>query len=101
MNRSDLSTLCARIAPVDRASAQAAQRLLDNKTKPRRSLGMLIHGLGADERDERGRPVRVDSLLLALNGGARANLKQGLRYLLATGDSSYKPVRLRRTHNRP
>lgn len=31
-----------------------------------------------------------------LNFGARANLKQGLRYLLATGDSSYKPKHLRR-----
>ena len=31
-----------------------------------------------------------------LNGGARANLAQGLRYLRATGDSAYKPARLRR-----
>lgn len=31
-----------------------------------------------------------------LNGGARANLKQGLRYLLAKGDSWYRPPRLRR-----
>ena len=31
-----------------------------------------------------------------LNGGARANLKQGLRYLFATSDSAYKPVRMRR-----
>jgi hypothetical protein len=30
-----------------------------------------------------------------LSSGARTNLKQGIRYLLATGDSSYKPVRLR------
>jgi hypothetical protein len=28
-----------------------------------------------------------------LNSGARANFKQGLRYLRATGDSTYKPVR--------
>lgn len=31
-----------------------------------------------------------------LNGGARANLEQGLRYLLATADSWYRPARLRR-----
>ena len=31
-----------------------------------------------------------------LNHGARANLAQGLRYLWAVGDSSYRPVRLRR-----
>ena len=30
-----------------------------------------------------------------LNGDARANLKQGLRYLHATGDSAYKPARQR------
>lgn len=31
-----------------------------------------------------------------LSSGARANLKQGLRYLTATGDSEYKPARHRR-----
>lgn len=31
-----------------------------------------------------------------LNAGARVNLRQGLRYLLATGDSSYRPARQRR-----
>jgi hypothetical protein len=31
-----------------------------------------------------------------LNLGARANLKQGLRFLLSTGDSAYQPVRFRR-----
>ncbi|MGL4420159.1 MAG: hypothetical protein ACRCZF_05815, partial [Gemmataceae bacterium] len=31
-----------------------------------------------------------------LNSSARANLKQGLRYLLATADSWYRPPRLRR-----
>jgi hypothetical protein len=31
-----------------------------------------------------------------LSRGARANFKQGLRYLLTTEDSSYKPMRLRR-----
>lgn len=31
-----------------------------------------------------------------LSGSARANLRQGLRYLFATGDSSYQPARLRR-----
>jgi len=32
-------------------------------------LGMLMHGEAADEQDERGRPLRGDSLLLLLNGG--------------------------------
>lgn len=31
-----------------------------------------------------------------LNGAARANLFQGLRYLMATGDSTYKPARRKR-----
>jgi len=35
-----------------------------------------------------------------LSSSARSNLKQGLRYLLATGDSAYKPMRLRR-RNKP
>lgn len=30
-----------------------------------------------------------------LNSGARANLKQGIRYLTATSDSTYRPARLR------
>jgi glycogen operon protein len=32
-------------------------------------LGMLINGEGADETDERGRPVNGDTMLLLLNGG--------------------------------
>ena len=32
-------------------------------------LGMLISGEAADERDDRGRPVRGDTMLLILNGG--------------------------------
>ena len=35
-----------------------------------------------------------------LNGGARANLQQGIRYLNGTSDSDYKPLRLRRDHKR-
>jgi glycogen operon protein len=35
-------------------------------------LGMLIPGPGADEVDERGRPVFGDTLLLLVNGGARS-----------------------------
>jgi isoamylase len=35
-------------------------------------LGMLIHGWATDERDERGRPVRGDTLLLLVNGGGRS-----------------------------
>jgi len=36
-----LQTTCKFILPVDREAAAQAQRLLDAKTKPRRSLGML------------------------------------------------------------
>src|SRR5262249_6607674 len=35
-------------------------------------VGMLIHGWATDERDERGRPVRGDTLLLLVNGGPRS-----------------------------
>jgi isoamylase len=35
-------------------------------------LGMLIHGWATDERDERGRRIRGDTLLLLLNGGPRS-----------------------------
>jgi glycogen operon protein len=36
------------------------------------TLGMLISGEAADETDERGRPVRGDTMLLLLNAGAEA-----------------------------
>jgi len=35
-------------------------------------LGMLIPGRATDERDERGRRIRGDTVLLLLNGGARS-----------------------------
>jgi glycogen operon protein len=35
----------------------------------RRTLGMLIHGEAADETDDRGRPVRGDTMLLVINAG--------------------------------
>jgi isoamylase len=35
-------------------------------------LGMLIHGEATDEVDERGRPIRGDTLVLLLNAGARS-----------------------------
>jgi isoamylase len=35
-------------------------------------LGMLMHGEAADETDERGIPLRGDTLLLLLNGGEQA-----------------------------
>ena len=35
----------------------------------RRVLGMLIHGEAADETDDRGRPVRGDTMLLIINAG--------------------------------
>jgi glycogen operon protein len=34
------------------------------------AFAMLVHGEGSDERDERGRPIAGDSLLVCLNGGA-------------------------------
>ena len=37
-----------------------------------RMLGMLIPGRATDERDERGRRIRGDTVLLLLNGGARS-----------------------------
>jgi nicotinate-nucleotide--dimethylbenzimidazole phosphoribosyltransferase len=36
-----LTDICSRIVPPDRAIAAATQRILDDKTKPRRSLGRL------------------------------------------------------------
>jgi glycogen operon protein len=38
----------------------------------RRVLGMLISGEAADETDDRGRPVKGDTMLLWLNGGFEA-----------------------------
>jgi glycogen operon protein len=35
-------------------------------------LGMLIHGTASEERDERGRPIGGDTLLLLMNGGPRS-----------------------------
>jgi glycogen operon protein len=35
-------------------------------------LGVMIHGPATDEKDERGRPVRGDTLLLLVNGGSRS-----------------------------
>ena len=37
-----------------------------------RVLGMLIPGRATDERDERGRRIRGDTVLLLLNGGTRS-----------------------------
>ena len=37
-----------------------------------RVLGMLIPGRATDERDERGRRIRGDTVLLLLNGGSRS-----------------------------
>jgi isoamylase len=44
----------------------------DWKDEANHVLGMLIRGEAPEEIDERGRPVRGDSLLLLLNGGARS-----------------------------
>jgi isoamylase len=38
----------------------------------RRMLGMLLHGQATDERDERGRLVVGETILLLLNGGGRS-----------------------------
>jgi glycogen operon protein len=43
-------------------------------------LGMLLHGRGTDEVDERGRPTFGDTLLVLLNGGA-----EGCRFALPDG----------------
>ena len=48
-----MNQLIARIRPVDEAARRAAERLLDEKTKPRRSLGRLEH-LGAQIAAVRG-----------------------------------------------
>jgi len=37
-----------------------------------RLLGMLLHGEATDEVDDRGRPIEGDTLLLLLNGSAKA-----------------------------
>jgi len=37
-----------------------------------RTLGMLVPGHAADEVDERGRPIRGETLLLLVNGGGRS-----------------------------
>ncbi|MFL5580868.1 MAG: glycogen debranching protein GlgX, partial [Gemmatimonadaceae bacterium] len=34
-----------------------------------RALGMLVHGEASDETDDRGRPIRGDTMLLIVNGG--------------------------------
>jgi len=39
-------------------------------------LGMLVHGEGSDEVDERGRPNRGETLLLLLNGSGRSRFFQ-------------------------
>ncbi|GJG85136.1 glycogen operon protein GlgX homolog [Gemmatimonadetes bacterium T265] len=41
----------------------------DWNDRSRRTLGMLINGDAADETDDRGRPVKGDTMLLILNGG--------------------------------
>ena len=49
----DIGALAARIKPTDAGAAAEAQRLLDAKTKPRRSLGRLedlVCQLGGDSR---------------------------------------------------
>jgi glycogen operon protein len=35
-------------------------------------LGMLIHPTASEERDDRGRPIGGESLLILLNGGPRS-----------------------------
>jgi glycogen operon protein len=40
--------------------------------RSRRAVGMLIQGVATDEMDMRGRPIRGETMLLLLNGGAEA-----------------------------
>ena len=42
----------------------------DWQDSDRRSLGMLIYGDATDETDDRGRPIRGETLFLAINGSA-------------------------------
>ena len=42
----------------------------DWQTAENHSLGMLIYGDATDETDDRGRPIKGETLLLLLNGGA-------------------------------
>ena len=46
-------------------------KLEDWQDPERRVLGMCIHGEGNREVDERGRPVRSDTLLLLVNASRR------------------------------
>ena len=52
-----------------RADGQEMQ-LADWRDPDTRVLGMLIDGEATDEMDDRGRPIRGDTLLLVLNAGA-------------------------------
>jgi isoamylase len=46
--------------------------LLDWADPENRVLGMLLHGSATDEVDERGRPIKGDTLLLMMNASARS-----------------------------
>lgn len=64
---SNLADTCARIVPVDHAAAAETQRLLDDKTKPRGSLGRLEE-LACRIAAARGtpRPARGDAAIVVM-----------------------------------
>ena len=62
-----IAALAARIAPTDLAAAAEAQRLLDGKTKPRRSLGRLedlVCQLAAIRRDATPPPPPTKAIVV-------------------------------------
>src|SRR5436190_1508597 len=63
----EIAALAARIAPTDVAAAAEAQRLLDGKTKPRRSLGRLedlVCQLAAIRRDATPPPPPTKAIVV-------------------------------------
>ena len=69
---SQLDLTVARIAPPDRASAEAAQRAFDFKTKPRGSLGRLeelARLVAAIRREPRPEPQQAAIVVVAGDHG--------------------------------
>ena len=85
-----LDETCARITIPSPSIAAETQRLLDQKTKPRRSLGRLEE-LATDIRDELSAAVdrtagnRGMQFNIALNYGGRAEIVDAARRALAAG----------------
>jgi glycogen operon protein len=71
----------------------------DWSDRENRLLGMLIAGRATDERDERGRLIRGDTVLLLLNGGSRSR-KVTLPHLEGNGQWREVLNTARRGHTR-